>query len=172
MKKAMINLNVMNMEIETIERYCHNCGKKVLFTDSLKRRQNANGKNLYNYAIFKCSNGHTWNKMLGIVNSKDGNTEKETPENEEFLCETSLEPISLHHYKKLGYEQIELIINSIAKKIRLDKLLSMYIKDLSRSQIQKLIENKKILVDDKITKIDLSVKSNQKLSILISYINL
>lgn len=110
--------------------------------------------------------------MLGIVNSKDGNTEKETPENEEFLCETSLEPISLHHYKKLGYEQIELIINSIAKKIRLDKLLSMYIKDLSRSQIQKLIENKKILVDDKITKIDLSVKSNQKLSILISYINL
>lgn len=59
MKKAMINLNVMNMEIETIERYCHNCGKKVLFTDSLKRRQNANGKNLYNYAIFKCSNGHT-----------------------------------------------------------------------------------------------------------------
>jgi hypothetical protein len=38
----------------TFEKYCPNCGKKVLFVDSLMRRRNANGKDIYEYAIYKC----------------------------------------------------------------------------------------------------------------------
>jgi hypothetical protein len=32
--------------------------------DSGKIRQNANGKNIYTYAIYKCGKDHTWNRKL------------------------------------------------------------------------------------------------------------
>ncbi|HPL54232.1 MAG TPA: hypothetical protein PLW11_08900 [Bacillota bacterium] len=54
----------------TTMRHCHNCGRKVIFVDSGKRRRNANGKNIYEYAIYKCKKGHTWNRLLGITKNK------------------------------------------------------------------------------------------------------
>lgn len=148
MKKAIINWKISNSKIETVERYCHNCGKKVIFTDSLKRRQNANGKNLYNFAIFKCENGHTWNKMLGICNSTKDDTEKESPEIKECISDLSIEPVYLETYKKLDCTELEIIIEAIYEKTRLDKLLSTYIADLSRSAVKKLIKEGRILVDN------------------------
>ena len=49
---------------DTVVKYCSHCGSKVVFTDSGKRRRNANGKNLYEYAIYKCERDHTWNRVL------------------------------------------------------------------------------------------------------------
>jgi hypothetical protein len=47
-----------------VEKWCPNCKKKTEFRDSGKRRQNANGKNIFEYAIYKCKKGHTWNLKL------------------------------------------------------------------------------------------------------------
>lgn len=49
-----------------ITRYCSRCKGKVQFVDSGKLRQNANGKTIFTYAIYKCAKGHTWNKKLTI----------------------------------------------------------------------------------------------------------
>jgi hypothetical protein len=57
-------------ENNSVERYCHNCGRKVLFTDSSIKRHNANGKNIYQYAIYKCPRGHTWNRKLAQYKAK------------------------------------------------------------------------------------------------------
>ena len=47
-------------------RYCSRCKRNVRFTDSGKIRQNANGKNIITFAIYKCGKGHTWNKKLAV----------------------------------------------------------------------------------------------------------
>ena len=61
-----LNWEIHNEENDKEERYCHNCGKKVIFTDSLKRRQNANGKNIYHFAIYKCPSDNSWDKVINI----------------------------------------------------------------------------------------------------------
>ena len=45
-----------------IARYCPQCRKIVPFTDSFKRRRNNNGKNVHEFAIYKCEKDHTWNR--------------------------------------------------------------------------------------------------------------
>ncbi len=52
-------------------RYCSRCKTKVQFTDSGKIRQNANGKNIFVYAIYKCGKDHTWNKKMGVRKAVD-----------------------------------------------------------------------------------------------------
>lgn len=63
------DLHASDLKQLTIERHCHNCGRKVKFHDSMIRRHNANGKNIYQFAIYKCEKGHTWNKKLNIYKS-------------------------------------------------------------------------------------------------------
>jgi len=47
-----------------IIRYCSRCKTNVPFFDSKKTRTNANGKNLFIYAIYKCEKDHTWNRKI------------------------------------------------------------------------------------------------------------
>lgn len=50
---------------------CSNCKSKVVFKNSNVKRHNANGKNIYKFAIYKCDKGHTWHKMLDKVDSAE-----------------------------------------------------------------------------------------------------
>jgi hypothetical protein len=53
-------------QTDTVEKYCPDCGKKVLFFDSGMRRRNANGKDIYEYAIFKCPKEHSSNIKVPV----------------------------------------------------------------------------------------------------------
>ena len=70
LKVLKINWNLKECAPREEERYCHNCGKKVIFRDCLIRRENANGKNISRYAIYKCPQDHTWNKKLADFKSR------------------------------------------------------------------------------------------------------
>lgn len=136
-KVLYLNWEIHNNSLDSEERYCHNCGKKVIFIDSLKRRQNANGKNIFHYAIYKCPNNHTWNKMLNtfkaipVLNNLDGKVYKR---------ESKIDMLLIEDLIAKGFNYVEITIDVIDKKIRLDKLLSNQILDLSRSKIEEGIK--------------------------------
>lgn len=124
----------LEMLIESqVERYCSGCKQKVIFKDSLVRRNNANGKKIYQYAIYKCERGHTWNKMLDHLDASVASTiDYETREQHPY--KSSDEYITLDLIENRIIE-----IQSEGKKMRLDKLLHK-ITDKTRREINELIE--------------------------------
>lgn len=153
--KLELKWSIYNWNEDYEERYCHNCGKKVIFKDSLKRRQNANGNDIYEFAIYKCEKGHTWNKKLGTFKSN----EYEAQEEKTFgICETKTDDIFLEQLTLEGITEIEILLEHVEGSYRLDKLLSEHIKDLSRSQIEKLIKSGAILLNEEIVKTKALVK--------------
>lgn len=169
MKTVIIKWSlVQNIEAETNERYCHNCGRKVLFTDSSVRRHNANGKNIYQFSIYKCKRGHTWNKKLDAykaqteaIENKEALKMRETPKSNPDI-------LSLSTYRELGVEQIEIHIEVAEGKWRLDKLLAQQIDGLSRSQINHGIRMGQILVNDQIVKPNMIIRNQYKISLILS----
>ncbi|MBM7616221.1 S4 domain-containing protein [Alkaliphilus hydrothermalis] len=135
-KKLSINWEIYNSGVEVEERYCSSCGKKVDFTDTLKRRQNANGKNIYHFAIYKCPKNHTWNKVLGSFKSVPGleNLQEQVQSNA-----TEAEEIYLTKLMEEGIKEVDIHLTILEKKERLDKLLASKIKDYSRNQVVELI---------------------------------
>ena len=166
MEKALyLNWELHNEELDKEERYCHNCGKKVIFTDSLKRRQNANGKNIFHYAIFKCPNDHSWNKVLNVFKATTGLTN----EAEEWATkESKLDLIEVKELYYSGYNKIVININNVSKKVRMDKLLSHQIKDMSRSEVENAIKNGFILIDGEEVKSNATIKSKNIIIIELS----
>ncbi|HOS69798.1 MAG TPA: cytoplasmic protein [Bacillota bacterium] len=150
-----------------VERYCHNCGRKVVFEDSTKRRHNANGKNIYEYAIFKCKNGHTWNRLLGISKSKQLEDEEHSEEAECFQNVSSCGHLNLLELKNEGVNEIEIILDKVLGRWRIDAILGGRIHNLSRSKICELIRNKKILLDGKAVKQNCILKEEQTVTILL-----
>lgn len=127
-----------------IDRYCPSCRDKVKFVDTGLRRHNANGKNIHEYVIYKCLNGHTWNKPLATFKS----THPIIKQVENIPKVSTLNSINTGAVILEGKRVIEIHICDISTKIRLDKILSLQIEDLSRSQIAKLIAYGRILVDE------------------------
>jgi hypothetical protein len=175
MRKLSLRWNLVSNEAQTLERYCHNCGKKVIFTDSKLKRHNANGKNIYQYAIFKCEKGHTWNKSIYIYKAvelgedfdyRDGLNEASV-DSSGITGELPLK-ISINSYQALGFEAVEIFIAVANKKWRLDKLLGNYVEDLSRTQIKKYIEDGRFTVDGKKVKADTAVRPNQTIVLSIT----
>ncbi len=150
------------MTSEPVERYCSHCGSKVTFTDSGKRRVNANGKNLYEYAIYKCERDHTWNKIL-----KTNEAVAEVPQYQDSLLGCRNEDIELSRLIKEGTHEIEIILEEVIGKWRLDKLLGDKIPDTSRSVICKMIDNGAIRVDRRIVKQNLRLKKHQVITIFV-----
>lgn len=135
-RKLSLTWNIYNGEIDRAERYCHNCGKQVEFVDSLKRRQNANGKNIFHFAIFKCPKGHTWNKRIDIFKAiaglKNDGVKLE-------LGEMRYDELSIANLIEEGIYEVEIYINILEQKVRVDKFLSSRIQDITRAEITKLI---------------------------------
>jgi hypothetical protein len=130
-------------------RYCSQCGGKAVFVDSGKRRRNANGKTIYEYAIFKCPGGHTWNKKVSEYKateycSRTGRDESPVSSNDHIN-----ETVDLKHCRDQGVRRIEILIEKADGRIRLDKLLARQVKGASRSQICKWILNGAIKLDNR-----------------------
>jgi hypothetical protein len=157
-----LNWNIKNNLEETEERYCPACGKKVVFKDSLIRRQNANGKNIYHFAIFKCEKDHTWNKQLGIFKTISGLENKR-----EFLENKAdnSEIINLDFFIQNGIELVIINIESIDCKIRLDKFISGKIEKYSRNYINSMINDGIIRINDFVTKPNKAIKEGDNISL-------
>jgi len=165
MEKLTLKWNLIEDAVnERVERYCHNCGKKVIFKDSLKRRKNANGKNIFEYAIYKCDRGHTWNHCLVVYKST---TEIDRMQTVVAKESRKMDIIELAKAKELGIREIEIVLTQVTGKWRIDKLLGQQVQDLSRSQIEKSIKSGVILLDGEITKPGTKLKENQRINLLI-----
>ncbi|AOT71497.1 S4 domain-containing protein [Geosporobacter ferrireducens] len=166
MEKVILEWQLIeNPEHQKIERYCHNCGKKVAFEDSLKRRKNANGKNIYEYAIYKCENGHTWNHKLAVYKST---AEIEEAAPVQTWQGSKLEILKIGAYRELDVEEIEIVIKQVRGKWRIDKLLGQQVHDLSRSQIEKYIKKGAVLLDGEKVKPSTLLKEQQRISLLLN----
>lgn len=148
-----------------VERYCHNCGKKAVFKDSGKRRHNANGKDIYEYAIYKCEKNHTWNMVLEKYKSTEGTNYKTVSYSEEKPC--IYNSLDFLEAKEQGIKEIEIILDEVVGKWRIDKLLGERTKSLSRNKICELIKSECILLDGKCAKHGSILKRHQKITILI-----
>ncbi|WHY70166.1 cytoplasmic protein [Fictibacillus enclensis] len=142
-------------EADTVKKQCKMCGKVTIFTDTTIQRHNANGKNIYQFAIYKCPKNHSWNKKLDIYKSF---SEHVDPAN---LVATEL----IQHGEKISLfisteTSCEINISSVEGSFRLDRTLADYIEDWSRTEIVQKIKNGEILLNNRVT------KPSQKLSFL------
>ncbi|MGG0237167.1 RNA-binding S4 domain-containing protein [Bacillus rhizoplanae] len=157
MQNVQLSWNLYKAELEaTVEKHCKNCGHTALFTDTHIRRHNANGKNIYRFAIYKCEKGHTWNKKLHIYK-----TYSEHVETVDMLQKESQETI--HNISILPYENAELteltiLLESAHGLFRIDKALATYISEWSRTVIIKKIKEGSIHLNGQ------RIKPNAKLA--------
>lgn len=93
-KQYAIKLN-KKQEADTVTKQCKMCGKVTIFTDTTIRRHNANGKNIYQFAIYKCPKNHSWNKKLDIYKSFTNHVDPATLVPSEFEPLEEGEKISL-----------------------------------------------------------------------------
>jgi hypothetical protein len=162
MEKIIYSWEIYSDEDDSFRRYCHNCGSKVTFTDSGVRRHNANGKDIYEYAIYKCERGHTWNKMLGMLKPTNDIRKFAGRKVNQGCC---LDNINIGLHKVNNVKLIEIYIKEIGSKVRLDKILSRQIIDLSRSQIEKMINHGEILVNSQTVKPGVILKKGYTIAI-------
>jgi len=162
MEKMFYTWEIHENDNITENRYCHNCGRKVEFTDSGIRRHNANGKDIFEFAIYKCERGHTWNKMLGILKPTDKICKFAA---KRVNLECRIDKISIDQLKSANVKEIEIYIKELGSKMRLDKLLSQQIIDLSRNQIGKLISCEKIKVNNQRVKQGVMLKREDRVTI-------
>jgi len=163
-RKLRLTWYIYNSEITGEIRYCHNCGSKVEFKDSLKRRQNANGKNIFYFSIYKCPKGHTWNKTIDTFKTVSG---LENTYEEVSYIESKYDMLNITLLKKDGIKEIEISLVKLDMKVRLDKFLSSKISDISRSEIVKLIELGFIQINKKLVKSNANLKEADTILLLL-----
>ncbi|WP_409342760.1 S4 domain-containing protein [Paenibacillus sp. MBLB4367] len=144
MNRLQLNWRICENLEQTVRRYCSNCGRIVPFEDTLRRRHNANGKNIHRYAIYKCVNNHTWNQKLEAYKAGERESvileEKDSPY-------ASAHSLSLSELKQANIGMVEIRLDAVEGVSRLDKMLSERIEDVSRSQIAKWIAEGTVLID-------------------------
>ncbi|MGF9965314.1 RNA-binding S4 domain-containing protein [Bacillus rhizoplanae] len=157
MQNVQLSWNLYKTELEdTVEKHCKNCGHTALFTDTHIRRHNANGKNIYRFAIYKCEKGHTWNKKLHIY--KTYSEHVETIDMPQAERQATLNAISMMFYKNTGTTQLTILLQSVHDSFRIDKALASYISDWSRTVIMGKIKDGSIHLNGQ------HIKPNAKLS--------
>lgn len=149
----------------TFEKYCPNCGKKVLFVDSKLRRRNANGKDIYEYAIYKCPKEHTWNKSIRRYKAYDESISQLNEVVEK--TDRSFQPLVISEFIRAGVEKIEIYLDFVEGRWRIDRLLAERVKDLSRTRIQEFIAAGLITINGKPIKPDELLKQNQTITLPI-----
>lgn len=150
----------------SVVRYCHSCGKKMSFRDSKKRRHNANGKIIYEYAIYKCEKDHTWNLLINSY--KADVTEQPLLDNTQLPEFSGFEAISLIEHANQGIREIEIFLEEVIGRWRIDKLLGDRIQDLSRTKVCDLIRQGRITLDGKEVKRDVFLKKQQTITITLA----
>ncbi|EJS73912.1 cytoplasmic protein [Bacillus cereus] len=139
MQNVQLSWSLYENQQNTIEKYCKNCGRTTLFTDTNIRRHNANGKNIYRFAIYKCPNDHTWNQKLRIYKSFTDHVETvDMTQQDQTESSTT---ISITQHKESGIAEITIALDIVFGSHRIDKALSTYISDWSRTLIVDKIKN-------------------------------
>lgn len=161
-KKLNLNWYIYKNEPDHEIRYCHNCGTKVEFKDSLKRRQNANGKNIFYYAIYKCPNGHTWNKKIDVFKTITG-LQNNCGENDEK--KNIYENFSIAQVFQDGIDEVQISLKEMCIKERLDKFLAERIVDFTRGQVVKAIKKGEIKVNGCMVRANVRLKVNDIISL-------
>ncbi|PED90150.1 cytoplasmic protein [Bacillus toyonensis] len=156
MQKVQLSWSLYENQQNTIEKYCKNCGRNTLFTDTNIRRHNANGKNIYRFAIYKCPNGHTWNQKLRIYKSFTDHVETIDMIQQDQTETTTT--ISMTQHKESGIVGITIVLDIVFGSHRIDKVLSTYISDWSRTTIVDKIKSGDIQLNGQ------QMKPNKQLS--------
>ncbi|MFJ8090619.1 S4 domain-containing protein [Lysinibacillus sp. NPDC095746] len=149
---------------QTVKKHCKMCGRISVFTDTNVRRHNANGKNIYQYAIYKCEKNHTWNKKLAMYKTFSEHVAEVEEQKEEASILSTIPIISL---AKQGIKVIYIVLDDVIGKHRIDKVLAIQIEDWSRSQIIKKIEDGTIQLNDQIIKPSAKLSKGERISIYI-----
>jgi hypothetical protein len=166
MRRKTYHWNLKDVSNEgSIMRYCHNCGKSAIFKDSKKRRRNANGKTIFEYAIYKCQKDHTWNLPMSIYKSVSYMEQYETGNNVQAMYSDDI--LNLSKLNNEGIKLIEIILEEVTGRWRIDKALGERIQDLSRNKLVELIAQERVLVDGKAVKQDYLLKAQQEITILL-----
>jgi hypothetical protein len=164
MSVLYLKWDLRNTSQEKIERYCRQCGRVVSFEDSFRRRQNANGKDIHEYAIYKCEKGHTWNKKIQTMKAYPGIENLQKPV--ESLTE-EIQEIHCVELLQAGITLIQIDIEYVDKRQRLDVTLSSRIKDISRSTIQKWIRRGVIQVNGLHVSSNYFIRTKDTITILV-----
>lgn len=167
MQKVQLSWNLYETNAENvIQKHCKNCGQITAFTDSNIRRHNANGKNIYRFAIYKCPNGHTWNKKLEIYKAYTDHVRLFGERSEE---QTEIDnTVSITTHQQSGIDIIEIILRDIYGTFRLDKTLAMHIQDWSRSAIVSKLKDGSILLNGNTVKPSTKLCVDDCISIFVS----
>ncbi|GAK52726.1 hypothetical protein U14_03982 [Candidatus Moduliflexus flocculans] len=153
----------------TIQRHCATCGKTVAFTNSGKIRRNANGKNIFEYAIYRCENGHTWNQKIRQYKAGDVK-ERQAQHNHNghgngHALRSNIEPLQLALHQARGTATIHIRLEIVEGVWRLDTLLAAHIADVSRTKIQNMLTAGRILLNERIAPPDTVVRENDLIRI-------
>lgn len=147
MSQNIICWDITDTTIETETKYCSGCKKKVVFTDTLVRRHNANGKRIFQFAIYKCDNGHTWNKVLDKYAASCAEKRSDYLSREDNPYNRIKPGVKLKE-KMMLEETMVIKITSLKGRQRLDRLIAENLSGVSRSCVQKWIETGVITVND------------------------
>lgn len=163
-KQYSIKLNKKH-EANTVKKQCKMCGKVTVFTDTTIRRHNANGKNIYQFAIYKCPKNHSWNKKLDIYKSFTNHVDPATLVPSDFELIEEGEKISL---SVSGSESYEINITGAEGNFRIDRTLADHIEGWSRTEIAQKIKNGHILLNNCLTKPSHKLALHDRISITIN----
>jgi hypothetical protein len=157
--------------VHTIERHCSTCGRTTTFTDSGKKRRNANGKNIFEYIIYRCEKGHSWNHKIRQYKAGES-PQSALPENGEHNGnendpQQQIQPLALLQFQAQGITMITIQFDAVEGTWRLDKLLSTHITDVSRTEIQKMIKAGRILLNHKKIKPGAALKRGSTIQIYV-----
>lgn len=148
----------------SVKKHCKMCGKISVFTDTIIRRHNANGKNIYQFAIYKCGKNHTWNNKLSIYKTfSEHLVEKEEQKEESSI----LSSIPISNLAEEGVEVIYIVLDDVKGKHRIDKVLANQIEDWSRTQIIEKIKIGAIQLNGQVAKPSRKLSKGERISIFI-----
>ncbi len=162
MQKVQLKWKLQEAKDHSVQRHCSNCGRTVRFTDTMIRRHNANGKNIYRFAIYKCEKNHTWNKKLEIYQAHTDHARVVEKPSEP---PSQLTIINIKDYQTIGIEKITITLADVQGKFRVDKIIADQIKDWSRTDVIKRIQEGKICINNEPVKPSTRLKTADEIQI-------
>ncbi|WP_409274731.1 S4 domain-containing protein [Neobacillus sp. SCS-31] len=164
MSNITLHWRLSHIPEQAVKKHCKMCGKLSVFTDTNVRRHNANGKSIYQFAIYKCEKNHTWNKKLAIYKTFSEHVSEIEEQKEESSIMSAIPIISL---AEQGVKEIHIVLDDVIGKHRIDKVLANQIGDWSRSKIVEKIEKGTIQLNEQVIKPSSRLSKGERISIII-----
>ncbi len=166
MQETCLQWILQSSKTNQIQRYCPQCGRQTEFHDSGKRRNNANGKTIHCYAIYKCPKDHTWNLRVGNAYRCDASSVTHNGDSA-----AAVDDEALANLISIQEGPVDIQLTKVEGKYRLDRLLASRLDGINRSTIQNWIRQGHVLVDGKISKPSCVVRTGQRLRIEVNVLS-